>query len=73
MRRAIERNLNVESMGVKSSYARKQALYLCLSMTALLLSAFFHAAEKQFLVLAIIMGARWIADGIDREINILIK
>ena len=73
MREFAERNLNVESRGVKLSCARKQALYLGVSMTALLLSVCFPIMDKQFIVLSLILGAKWIVVGRTDKINIIIK
>ena len=73
MRKLVEQSVNIEKRATSLSMIRKQALYLCLSMTALLLSARFPIAEKQFLVLAVIMGTRWIVVGKTDKIDILIE
>lgn len=73
MRKFAERNLGTESKGVNLSYTLRKAIYLYLSMTALILSACFPMVEKQLIVLSLITGAKWImADRADK-INILIK
>jgi hypothetical protein len=72
MRTVIKRNAHIRSEGSDLWRSLKQARYFYLSIAALLLSAYFASAEKQFIVLALIAGAKWImADGINR-INILI-
>ena len=73
MREVVKRNLRVDPKGAKLSDALKQAGYFCLSMVALLLSACFPAAELQLLVLGVIVGAKWIASGSSRKINIFIS
>jgi len=73
VRKFAERNLNVESGGAKLSYARKQALYLGVSIMALLLSACFPVVDKQFIALSLILGAKWIVVGRTDRINIVIK
>ena len=73
MRKVVKQGLGIEGRTRKASPSWRQALYLSLSMAALLLSACFPVAEKQLLVLAIILGGRWIAAGRTDKINILIE
>ncbi|NQU74017.1 MAG: hypothetical protein HQ547_04855 [Candidatus Omnitrophica bacterium] len=73
MREVVKRNLRVEPKGVNLSDALKQLRYFWLSMAALLLSACFPAAELQLIVLSVIAGAKWIASGSSRKINIRIS
>lgn len=73
MRELVERNLSVESKEVNLSDVLTQGRYLWLSMAALLLSAYFPVVEKQFLVIALITGAKWIVDGSSRKISVFIK
>jgi len=73
VREVVKRNVSVRTGGSNLWNRWKQARYFFLSMTALILSAYFPMAEKQLIVLSVIAGAKWImADGINK-INILIK
>ena len=73
MRGLVDRNLSVEPKTRNFTNALKKIRYFSLSMAALILSILFPAIENQLLILALILGSRWIADGMDRKINILIK
>lgn len=73
MRELVKRNLRVDPKEVNLSDTLKQVRYFCLSMVAILLSAYFPVVEKQLLVLSIIAGAKWIASGSSGKINILIS
>lgn len=73
MREVVKRSLRVKPKRVNLSDVLKQLRYFWLSMVALLLSAWFPAAELQFLVLSVIAGAKWIASGSSRKINILVN
>ena len=72
MREVVKGNLRVDPKGVNLSDALKQARYFWLFIVGLLLSACFPVVEKQLLILSIIAGAKWIADGVSTRINILI-
>ena len=71
MRKLIEENLGLEPRTVRLPTLLKQLRYFCLSMTAILLSLIFPVTELQFLVLAIITGAKWIVDGKHTQITII--
>ena len=73
MRERVQRNIRVEPNEVNLWNTLKQARYFYISMIALILSACVPVVEKQLLVLSLITGAKWIADGVDKKINILIK
>ncbi|MBU2541714.1 MAG: hypothetical protein KJ593_07405 [Candidatus Omnitrophica bacterium] len=62
MRSLIEKNLERTSIQTSLPAMLKTLRYFCLSMTSILLSLIFPIAELQFLVLAIITGAKWITD-----------
>lgn len=73
MRKIVKQCLGIEARTGKPSPLRRESLYLCLSVVALILSAWFPAIEEQFLVFAIIAGARWIVVGRTDRINIVIR
>ena len=73
MREVVKRSLRVKPKRVNLSDVLKQLRYFWLSMVALLLSAWFPAAELQLIVLSVIAGAKWIASGYSGKINILIS
>jgi len=73
MREAVGRNLGVKPKKVNLWKNLKQAQYLYIAMTALILSAYFPMLEKQFLILALISGGRWIVGSSTGKIGILIE
>ena len=60
MRKIVKENL--EPKTISPPALLKELRYFWMSMTSILLSLFFPVAEYQFLTLAIITGAKWIAD-----------
>lgn len=73
MRERVQRNLSVEPKESNLKNTLKQSRYLCASVIALILSACLPGLEKQLLVISMIAGIKWVADGIDKRINIFIK
>jgi len=73
VRDLVNRHLRTEAKKAILPDVLKQTRYLCLSMTALLLSACFPVVDKQFMALSLILGAKWIVAGRTDKINILIR
>jgi len=71
MRSLIEKNLDRTSIQTSPAELLKTLRYFCLSMASILLSLIFPIAEWQFLTLAIITGAKWIADSKHTQIIII--
>ncbi len=53
-------------------YLPKEVGYFGLWVAALVLSACFPKVESQLLLLALILGIRWIANGNSRNVNVVI-
>jgi hypothetical protein len=73
VRERVQRNLSVEPKESNLKNTLKQSRYLGASVIALILSACLPGLEKQLLVISMIAGIKWVADGIDKRINIFIK
>ena len=73
MRKLLERSLSFESRNSRPLNLLQETGYFCLWILALVLSMCFSGAELQFLLISLITGARWVAAGNSRNINIFIE
>ena len=69
MRKLVKENL--EPKTISPPALLKELGYFWLSMISILLSIIFPVAEWQFLTLAILTGAKWIADSKNTGIVII--
>ena len=68
----INRNIGLEPRKLRTPKLSSQRIYLYLWTSGIALSACFPGAELQFLVLSVILGAKWIVEGRTDRINIIL-